>query len=1400
MELIAAGSLGPVTALCVYKGYILAGCGSMVQVYKSGTCDLQTSLVALLCRTVHGFRMGPVINGKRLMCVFGGKCARILGLEEKTLEEGSHVFESLRLEAVTAVEEFEDWIWDAVWLQRGDSWTLGLALAHNIVLHWDWHASVLLQRATCTEKCLLYCAHFIGKNWCDLVLAAGTVFNQVVLWSPGDSNRGDVDQPKSVLHQLTGHKGVIFSIFFHHGLQRICSASDDRSIIMYHVQFSTQSNDTPGDGRVKVRDWKQAVIEPVLTVFGHSGRVWDVVLLTDLFVSIGEDAHCIVWSYAGDILHKHKGHKGRSIWSLAASEDETFVVTGGGDCSIRQWHLLGNNAQPHDQTQMTIPHAMKASADDFVRTLALWDYDTVMLITNAGSVLCYSVSSDRWQSLVHDPDFASYSTAAVSTDKTYLAIASITGHVRVLQRVEGTSDVRETKSSLHSGKICGLTWVDDHHILTTGLQGFCVLATVEHTPEGALTLSVLAQLGLPVCKHRWVVSGCLISPSSQAGSWTSPEESVAMYLACGDRSGSVHCYQLACSATGQAASLPPTQTFAKVHGSAGVTCVCYHDNTVYTTGRDGQYRRWTINNGQLQLLNSSRVFKGFDWIDRLWVEEDGLYILGFYSSKFVVWDQKQGETLLEVECGGGHRAWDCCLQGQGYRFIFIKAKEVVMVTAGQSSSQDIVKPPVHGMKVWEMKHLYSYSDYKGDIGHVMCTASEDTTLSLGTLHSHSCKDSSLLWTGWHILHAHLSSIRAVAVVHLPCSTSDHTDTSSSSQSLFSTRYESLPGDSHTSIQAGKESPSGQRMVSSVVFSAGGRAQIQAWRVMVVKGRIDSVHGVQPTSVCSQAKSPATSGTGSSADAFSAENRSSSCNHISADRDPNISSGKSMTDTTMSSQQTPCRSISERESTKPTYEHLGGCFLGESRHKRHHKPWKTRFLKLDPETRIMSLAAVAAQQLHPGLSSSLHLLAAAGSDGVLRLFLFDESRHHFTLLCQSSHHNGCILKVFIHLHPSMPPPSTSQGPLGCLPLLFSAATDGQIAVWNLQPVVQWLLPDTGHAKTSLSDAGKCGSHPATGDHSYQSHAAADQKEWSKTGSQEQNERYKRSGDGAAARQVKKSQGHPESGDRNNKEGFNYLDHFQGQKVVGNANSENHDESSEAGDYDDESGDDEKVGKTPVKTGSIHSNMMRNQYLGDGPSVSLQQMLEKRCSEKNVACTKRDGTRKDESGQWSPDQEFKAHQSGVNGLHARSFTDGSLLLASGGDDNALTVHKLTFNTGDRSTTSANTEWQQVRRMLDVVSVFNIPDAHAAQITGVWVLSERRIVTASVDQRVNLWCLTQDSQLKLESCRFVDTTDLSNIEVWQYLGQVFIGVCGEGVAVLTIPDYRPQFSSPDNVSIPQ
>ena len=40
--------------------------------------------------------------------------------------------------------------------QSVDRWTLGLALAHNVVLHWNWQTGSILQRVMCTEKCILY--------------------------------------------------------------------------------------------------------------------------------------------------------------------------------------------------------------------------------------------------------------------------------------------------------------------------------------------------------------------------------------------------------------------------------------------------------------------------------------------------------------------------------------------------------------------------------------------------------------------------------------------------------------------------------------------------------------------------------------------------------------------------------------------------------------------------------------------------------------------------------------------------------------------------------------------------------------------------------------------------------------------------------------------------------------------------------------------------------------------------------------------------------------------------------------------------------------------------------------------------------------------------------------------
>lgn len=54
------------------------------------------------------------------------------------------------------------------------------------------------------DKVDRYCAKFIGHGWTNLIVASGTVFNQVLLWSPvGDRN----DEDKAlVIHRLVGHE------------------------------------------------------------------------------------------------------------------------------------------------------------------------------------------------------------------------------------------------------------------------------------------------------------------------------------------------------------------------------------------------------------------------------------------------------------------------------------------------------------------------------------------------------------------------------------------------------------------------------------------------------------------------------------------------------------------------------------------------------------------------------------------------------------------------------------------------------------------------------------------------------------------------------------------------------------------------------------------------------------------------------------------------------------------------------------------------------------------------------------------------------------------------------------------------------------------------------------------
>lgn len=110
----------------------------------------------------------------------------------------------------------------------------------------------------------------------------------------------------------------------------------------------------------------------------------------------------------------------------------------------------------------------------------------------------------------------------------------------------------------------------------------------------SLEAKKLACLTLPPSKHRWVTTVSMLHCPTHP-----------FLILCGDRKGSLHLYQLT---PGDGEWHDPYQTLQGVHGPNGVTYSCFHDNTVYTCGRNGLCRKYQLGeDGKLTELTKFKV-------------------------------------------------------------------------------------------------------------------------------------------------------------------------------------------------------------------------------------------------------------------------------------------------------------------------------------------------------------------------------------------------------------------------------------------------------------------------------------------------------------------------------------------------------------------------------------------------------------------------------------------------------------------------------------------------------------------------------------------------------------------------------------------------------------------------
>ncbi|XP_046398639.1 WD repeat-containing protein 6 isoform X2 [Ischnura elegans] len=788
---------------------VIAGIGRSVQVHSIQEKKLLRKR-EVLCR--HKVR-DISLNKENTVLVYGGKELTVFQFKS----DGGDV-------DITDVRMWKanDWIVYSKWLECGEIATLS---AHNVVNVWNSYGAEKLE-VKCLEQSILYSGYLAGDRSDDLICFAGTVYGQIVVWSVNSKNPCE---PREALFHLRGHKGAVFSIRYDPISSLICSTSDDRSVRWWHKSAPT-FEETDVVQKSLCESWSVGHVRQVSVAYGHLSRVWRCFIGPSLTFTVGEDSQLCVWKNVAveggltdvefPLIARKQILRGGSIWDVDFHDDQ--VALGLEDGGVRLWPLNSLLSQASMSS-----YSPFGSDDPSRRVCLIGKRLKPIVLTKSGSVLITRECNNYISEWKHacEKRYLGLCLLESNLSKELVAITSSDGSLDILSDTEDSfseksGDLKYIASvKLNVDYILSLHWLADDLILTCRSKGQLQLWHLAEG-DGSKALREVATWTLPHAKQCWTT----------AAAWIPYKEPPGLVI-CGNRSGDLLVYSKDNS--------NPIEIKRHLHGQMGVTSLLvfwtnhdrhwmptYHetyvqkqsadghlpDVEVYSTGRDGIVNTFVPWKGALKFKGTDKL--GFEWAARFLVLNKNVLVFGFKGACAVIWGIRERCVLLEKNCGGGHRSWDIDLISHGEEttsllLAMIKNGELVTVDWKVSSGtlgDSVLQDGLHSREINSVS-CFTWPESHSRVVAIAITGSEDTTAKVSRV-SYGGDESpfSVLST----LHGHLSSVRAVSILPL---------VSSLSQNVYCQTHS-------TDVAANTE----ESIFEFLIFTAGGRAQLKAWKL------------------------------------------------------------------------------------------------------------------------------------------------------------------------------------------------------------------------------------------------------------------------------------------------------------------------------------------------------------------------------------------------------------------------------------------------------------------------------------------------------------------------------------------------------------------------------------------
>jgi WD40 repeat protein len=771
----------PVTSLQFYSDeLLLAGEGTHLVAYSTSQKVRLGAAQIFRSQAIHRILINQT---SREILVCGGSHVAFAKL--KSEDSGSVTF------LVLAQEDIGDWIFNAAFSptsEHDSAPTVALVTAHNALIKCILGTpqesrepvGISVETVVPGSNCILYCAHVSWLSAFSCLVASGTAFGDIILWSSPFSREKQEAVTIKTHYIFQAHEGSVFDVQISTSLLQatlrgphrvLASCSDDRTIRLWDVsdldRESPSMTEIQRETGLGSTGQSNIYAPPLLAkAAGHVSRIWMIRFILEetqnqccrpetrtnylAIASFGEDGSCITWNvgtvndHAKQVSYELRQsrvlpiHAGKNIWS--STIHNSHGVSGGADGLIALLPSITSGSQEFEISDSLLwpsPDDTKAGRKDAFQSYAFVGADTILATTTQGHIATLRLCQDGTSLVDRHGSYESISTFSMTTSGSGFGfIAGIRGDVLMFSlESRRCSPVAEL-----SGKVAGLFLNEP---ATTAGSEIANEANLLITTVGSATAQ-LVRISKAVCgakmeSHTVTEQRLVLPPRSIATSFVLFRCGNIDYAMVGARNGSLTVYGV--SETNTTEALSSIYSLQRCHGRDSVTAMQFRPGTgdgndsghLFSTGRDGTCAVHQVTSLEssvsLELVHQLELPFGPNIEGLSFTEDDSPRIWGFKGKRFVVHDLKSQQDVFTVECGGGvHRNWAYEPSSNGGTFIWTQASTLMRVTQTELPFQSL-SAGGHGREI----KAVAISTGRDQI---IATGAEDTDIKLSTYSSH----------------------------------------------------------------------------------------------------------------------------------------------------------------------------------------------------------------------------------------------------------------------------------------------------------------------------------------------------------------------------------------------------------------------------------------------------------------------------------------------------------------------------------------------------------------------------------------------------------------------------------------------------------------------------------------